>query len=73
MKNYGKVIEYNGVYGNIKSIDGNEYKLIDKNIIGEEVKESDNVEFEPEVHKTPEVEIKIAKLVRKYEMKEQPK
>ena len=28
MKNYGKVMEYNGVYGIIKGIDGIDYKSI---------------------------------------------
>lgn len=64
MKNYGKVTEYNGLYGKIKSVDGNNYTLIDKNIIDKDIKISDNVMFESEVHKTPEININVAKFVR---------
>lgn len=64
MKNYGKVIKYNGLYGQIKSIDGNSYTLLDKNIVDKDIKESDNVEFESEAHKTPEVDLNVAKFVR---------
>ena len=65
MKNYGKVLKYNGVYGNIKSIDGGNYILLDKNVIDYDIKECDNVEFEPEFFKTSEVEIQIARYVKK--------
>ena len=45
MKNYGKVMQYNGVYGNIKGIDVVDYKLLDKNVVDKNIKLSDNVEF----------------------------
>ena len=64
MKNYGKVMEYNGVYGNIKGIDGIDYKLLDKNIIDKNIEILDNVEFENEIFKTPETEIYIARFVK---------
>lgn len=64
MKKYGKVTKYNGVYGNIKSIDGMNYKLLDKNIIDQSIKTSDNVEFEHDTIKTPEVEVNIARFVK---------
>lgn len=64
MKNYGKVINYNGVYGNIKGVDGIDYTLLDKNVIDKDIKELDNVEFEKEYFKTPEIEINIARFVK---------
>lgn len=64
MKNYGKVMQYNGVYGNIKGIDGVDYKLLDKNVVDKNIKLSDNVEFEKEIFKTPETEINIARFVK---------
>lgn len=64
MKNYGKVMEYNGVYGNIKGIDGIDYKLLDKNIMDKNIEILDNVEFEKEIFKTPETEIYIARFVK---------
>lgn len=64
MKNHGKVTEYNGVYGNILGNDGNDYKLLDKNLMDENIQVSDEVEFEAEDFKTPEIEIKIARFVR---------
>ena len=59
MKNYGKVTEYNGLFGNIKGVDGVDYVLLDKN-----VNVLDNVEFEPEVFQTPEVEVQMARFVK---------
>ena len=64
MKNYGRIIEYNGVYGKIKSIDGIEYSLLDKNIIDKNIKELDYVEFEAENFNTLEIEISIAHSVK---------
>ena len=66
MKKYGKVINYEGVSGNIKGIDGINYLLLDKNIIETDlnIKKDDNVEFESEYIKTPEVEINIAMFVK---------
>ena len=64
MKNYGKVMEYNGVYGYIKGIDGIDYKLLDKNIMDKNIEILDNVEFEKEIFKTPETEIYIARFVK---------
>lgn len=64
MKTYGKVTEYNGVYGNIKGVDGIDYKLLDKDIINENIKVSDHVEFEKEVFKTPEIEVNFARFVK---------
>ena len=64
MKNYGKITKYNGLYGNIKGVDGVDYVLLDKNLIDPNVNVSDNVEFESEVFKTPEVEVKMAMLVK---------
>ena len=64
MKNYGKITEYNGIYGNIKGVDGIDYKLLDKNVIDRNIKEKDVVEFEKESFKTPEVELNVARFVK---------
>ena len=64
MKNYGKVTEYNGLFGNIKGVDGEDYVLLDKNLVDKDVNVLDNVEFEPEVFQTPEVEVQMARFVK---------
>lgn len=64
MKNYGKVTEYNGLFGNIKGVDGLDYVLLDKNLIDKDVDILDNVEFEPELFQTPEVEVQMARFVK---------
>lgn len=64
MKNYGKITKYNGVYGNIKGIDGNNYILLDKNLLDSDINVMDNVEFESELYKTPEVEVPMAMFVK---------
>jgi hypothetical protein len=64
MKNYGKITKYNGLYGNIKGVDGVDYVLLDKNLLDANVNVSDNVEFECEMYKTPEVEVKMAMMVK---------
>lgn len=64
MKNYGKVTEYNGLFGNIKGVDGVDYVLLDKNLVDKDVNVLDNVEFEPEVFQTPEVEVQMARFVK---------
>ena len=65
MKNYGKVTQYNGVYGRIKGVDGVDYVLLDKNVVDNCLSEFDNVEFEPEEFKTPEVKMKMAMFVKR--------
>ena len=70
MKNFGKVINYDGVYGKIKSIDDKEYILLDKNLIDKDIKESDNVQFESEKFQSIEVDVNVARLVRKYPKKD---
>jgi hypothetical protein len=64
MKNYGKVTKYNGLYGSIKGIDGNDYVLLDSNLVDRDVKVLDNVEFEAEAYQTPEVEVQMARFVK---------
>lgn len=66
MKLNGKITNYQGIAGNIKGVDGKDYILLDKNLVdkNEKVKENDNVQFEPEYFKTPEVEINMAMFVK---------
>lgn len=70
MKNYGKITKYNGVYGNIKGIDGNNYVLLDKHLLDRDVNVLDNVEFESELYKTPEVEVQMATFVKSLSKKQ---
>lgn len=69
MKDYGKVIKYNGIYGTIKGMDGKDYNLLDKNVVDNNLKTWDYVEFEKETIKTPEVNANIARFVKKIENK----
>lgn len=64
MKNYGKVMNYNGVFGSIKGIDGINYTLLDKNLLDKDLNIFDNVEFEIENIKTPEVDVNMAYFVK---------
>ena len=64
MKKYGKIVDFNGVFGNIKGIDGLDYILLDKNLIDIDVSVLDNVEFQSELYKTPEVEVQMAMFVK---------
>ena len=64
MKNYGKVTKFNGLYGSIKGVDGIDYVLLDKNLVDTDIKLYDNVEFEPELYQTPEVEVQMARFVK---------
>lgn len=77
MKNYGKITKYNGLYGNIKGVDGVDYVLLDKNLVDPNVDVLDNVEFESELYQTPEVEVPMAmfvkSLTKKQESQKRPK
>ena len=68
MSEKGKVEEFNGYYGIIKSDDG-EYYLFLKEEIMKEFKDSigkqDNVSFKSELYKNSEIEQRIARFIRK--------
>lgn len=64
MKKYGKVMNYNGVFGTIKGIDGKSYLLLDKNLIDKDLNEFDNVQFESENYVTDEVDVELARFVK---------
>lgn len=64
MKKYGKVTRYNGVFGQIKGVDGVDYVLLDKNVVDNEITVLDNVEFEGENFKTLEVDVQMAMFVK---------
>jgi hypothetical protein len=66
MKNYGKVTVYNGLFGKIKGVDGLDYVLLDKNLVDNGVRVLDNVEFESEVFQTLEVELQMARFVKRF-------
>ena len=64
MKEYGKIKNYNGVYGAIMGEDGINYTLLDRNVLDENIKAGDIVEFEKENIKREEVELNIARFVK---------
>lgn len=65
MKTRGKITKYNGLYGNIKGVDGNDYVLLNSNLVDGDVRVHDNVEFESELYRTPEVEVQMATFVKR--------
>lgn len=66
MKKEGIIIDYNGFVGKIKSIEGEEYLMLRKDIIGD-VKEDDKVLFTPDLFKTIDYERQVARFIRKLE------
>lgn len=70
MKEFGKVIEYDGYYGKITNQDGKEYTLFDKEIMNnEQLDKYDIVSYVPESYSNDEVEENIARFVKKIEKK----
>ena len=65
MKTYGKVVDYDGFYGHIKAVDGQNYIVLDKEILIDNLKQSDYVEFVAEQYNTVETNINIARFVKK--------
>ena len=67
MKIFGKINNYNGVYGQILGDDGLKYTLLDVNILDDSLKDVDinkKVEFEPEYIKRDEFEANMAHFVK---------
>lgn len=76
MKSYGKIVDYNGMYGHIKSVDGKNYIVLDKDMLESNLNVADYVEFVGESYNTVETHIDIARFVKKLEkdqVKEQEK
>ena len=70
MKEFGKVKDYNGFYGNVIDENGEKYLLLKEQIIGKEKLINDDlVTFVPEVYEKNEIKEPIARLVKKYERK----
>lgn len=65
MKTYGKVVDFDGIYGHIKSVDGENYIVLDKDMLTNNLKQSDYVEFIAEHYNTIETNINIARFVKK--------
>ena len=62
---YGKIIDYNGSSGQIVDEVGNKYILLYQNILYDNAKNGDLVQFKIEIFKTPEIKEKIAINVKK--------
>lgn len=67
MKSYGKIVDYNGMYGHIKSVDGKNYIVLDKDMLESNLNVADYVEFVGENYNTVETNIDIARFVKKLE------
>lgn len=67
MKCYGKIVDYDGRYGHIKSVDGKNYIVLDKDMLESNLNVSDYVEFVGENYSTVETNIDIARFVKKLE------
>jgi hypothetical protein len=68
MNEKGKVEEFNGFYGIIKSDDGKHYLLLKEEIMKEfknSINKQDSVSFKSEIYKNSEIEQYIARFVKK--------
>ena len=73
MKDIGKVKEYNDYYGVIINEKGDKYLLLDKEVVeGDKIKESDLVSFVPEYFEKNDVKQKVARFVKKIDLKKKP-
>ena len=62
---YGKIIDYNGSSGQIIDESGNKYILSYQNILYDNAKNGDLVQFKIEIFETPEIKEIIAINVKK--------
>ena len=65
MKTIGKVIDYNGVSGFIIDKNNIKYIFTTKDLIDSDIKSGDLVHFEPELYKTVEITLHLARLISK--------
>lgn len=66
MKELGRVIEYNGHYGRIINQDGKEYILLDKDIMDNNIiQTNDDVSYVPEKYVDSDIDENIARFVKK--------
>lgn len=71
MKTYGKVVDYDGFYGHIRAVDGQNYIVLDKDMVESNLKQSDYVEFVAEQFDTVETNINIARFVKRLDQTKQ--
>ena len=65
MKDYGKVVEFDGYVGKIVDNNGKEFLLLKEELLTEEVlNKGDLVSFNPEKYEADEVQKNIARFVR---------
>jgi len=65
----GKIIEFDGFSGTVIDSDKTRYIFSNDDLLSKDIKVNDIVTFEGESFKTVEVEINIARFVKKYETK----
>lgn len=66
MKNIGIVKEYDGFYGKIVNLDGNEYILLNKEIMdNNDINKLDVVSFVPENYQKDDIKENMARFVKK--------
>lgn len=67
MKQVGKIIEFDGFSGTLINKEGIKHVFSNADLISTDLKVNDLVTFESELYKTVEVEVNIARFVKKYE------
>lgn len=67
MKKIGKIIEFDGFSGQLIDKEGNKHIFSNDDIISKDLKLNDIVTFDSELFKTIEVEVNVAKFVKKIE------
>ena len=69
MKKEGKIIKFDVFCGTILDNENKEYFMPNEEIMSDKLKVNDKVTFEPDVYKTIDVEIKLARFVKKLDRK----
>ena len=65
MKQVGKVIDYNGVSGFIVDENKTKYIFTTKDLMDKSIQTGDIVHFEPELYKTVEIKLNLARFISK--------
>lgn len=65
MKNFGKIVEYDGYVGTIVGMDGNRYMFVDVDLIDKEISCNDYVSFDKDLYKDVELTRFVARFVKR--------
>ena len=67
MKSIGKIIDFNGYNGSLIDNDKQEHIFTSDDLISKEIKKNDIVSFDSELFKTVDIELYIARFIKKIE------